>query len=185
MLCSTLCAYSQEDNPYIFKGIPIEGSAENFIQKLVKQGYKTEDIPAMSGFYKTALSGLFFNNDVAILLLVDKSNNVTGVGIMFHFMDSYVSTDKRIETYKSIRNGLQIKYENSEWITHNTNDFKDMNLNDVRYELTIHGKEYKYCVTDSHSNLYIRLSISKDAVMLTYQNPNAMVEAREQLVNDL
>ena len=185
-MCSIYYSYAQENNPYTFKGIPIEGPAEVFLNKLVKQGFRTENFPStMQGIYKTVLSGIFFNNEVGIMILVDKSNNVTGVGIIFNFIDTYVSTDNRIETYKSIRQGLEAKYTNSKWKIYNTDDFKDMNLNEVRYELTVHGKSYEYCILDDNYGLYIKLGINENSVLLTYFNPITIAGASEQYLNDL
>lgn len=188
LLLSLNYAFAQDSNKFTFKGIPIEGSPSAFVQKLVAQGYKTESLPSgiQPNIYKTALNGLFFNNEAAIVLTTS-NNEVTSVLVGFFHDKSYVSDDDRITLYNNIRSGLEAKYNNDDWIIDDSMDYdEDASLLDVKYEMSVHGKSYYYRVFDKESgNAYIVLYITKDTCSIVYMNPNKLEDIKSSLTSDL
>ena len=196
LILSLLCVqqiYAQEetpteDNPYTFKGIPIEGNVNQFIAKLEKQGYTVMDIDSPNTtFANKILLGKFFARDVAILLAIDSNKNVTSVTVNFHADENYTPTDDRINTYKSVRNGLITKYSNTQiWTIEDALDIKDKSLNDITYELVVKGIQYILNIYKKGVEYpYITLSLSKDATILMYINSKSFESLANSFFNDL
>ncbi len=177
-----------DDNPYTFKGIPIEGNVNQFIAKLEKQGYTVMDMDSPNtAFANKILLGKFFAQDVAILLAIDSNKNVTSVSVNFHTDKNYTPTDDRINTYNSVRNGLITKYSDTGmWIIDDSRDTKDKSLNDITYELVVKGIQYNLNIYKKGVEYpYIMLSLSKDASILMYTNPKSFESLANSIFNDL
>ena len=96
LLCLISARAQDTENPYTFKGIPIQGTTDNFIKQLVSQGFKIikNNSPLQKNFSKDCLLGTFFNRYVTILLSENSPNYINGVYIL-------LDTDNNISQFSS------------------------------------------------------------------------------------
>lgn len=173
LLCLISARAQDTENPYTFKGIPIEGATDNFIKQLVKQGFTVEKNDySLDNFSEQCLYGTFFNRDV-MLLLSEKSPNIINAVFVLFVSDDIEST---ISIYKSVRDGLNSKYGNSpEWLFADIKSIDGKSLIDIKYDLVVKGETYGLGIVLKEQDTtipYIALSLTKDVTTIVYSNPN-------------
>lgn len=95
--------FAQNDSLHMtFKGIPIDGSLESFVQKLKKKGFRTNSSP-------NDLTGPFagYSNCSVMVLCNEESQKVRGVGVLLPSTDSW---DVLYSQYKNLKEMLTTKY---------------------------------------------------------------------------
>ena len=172
LLLCLISAHAQDtENPYTFKGIPIEGTTDNFIKQLVKQGFTVEKNDySLDNFSEQCLYGTFFNRDVMILLSENRPNSINAVYVFFNTDD----LDSTISVFKDVRTGLNTKYGNSEdYVFIDTKSIEDKSLLEIKHELLVNGETYSSGVVLKNQDTtlpHITLVLSKDITTLTYLN---------------
>ena len=98
LACWVICLFANAQEHLKFKNIPIDGSVENFVQKLKLQGYK--DVATQNGF--SLLTGDFADdNDVAVLIAANDKGIVYAISVMIDGGNSWSSLKAKYQKYKS------------------------------------------------------------------------------------
>lgn len=90
-ICNTI---AQDTDHFTFKGIPIDGSVNNFAQQLVSDGYYKVN--------NNTYRGKFLRNDCAVTIVADDDNMVWRVAATFASIDTWNDLENSFDSYVSL-----------------------------------------------------------------------------------
>lgn len=182
---TALASYAQTENPHMtFKGVPIDGTMSQFIQKMKQKGFSitnTTDNIAM-------LSGSFAGQPDCTIGVISLSNKdlVCMVTVLFPFRDTWSSL---YGDYASLKKMLTQKYgkpsdvvEEFDGYTEPKDDFSRM------LEVQMDRCKYKSIFETSKGNIVLTIAhadYTNCNVTLVYADKINTREMRSQAIDDL
>ncbi len=165
-----------------FKGVPIDGTRNEFVQKMKTAGFtydrEEEDVVYMKGDF-AGMKGCMIG-----VTTLKSRDLVCKVSVSSSIMDTWASLETQ---YQSLKNMLSQKYEKPTEVKEIFDSSYKLDNNDKMYELSSDRGEY--CSVFKLENGYIYLSISairmKGAVVLTYVDRINGVIIQQDAINDL
>ncbi len=190
------CKQQTPECSYTFMGIPIEGNTDEFGQKLCEAGFtKGANIPGVEFLFKDRYQGKFCSREAYIDLL-QEDDKVFGAQITFPIPASVSINKQCLDIYKELRNMLDKKYNNDDWIILTDqiagNSISTMADDEILFYLEELNDDFYYRIypknTDYDPRPYISLSLgeyTKKGLTILYQNPRIIEDLLNNRMNDL
>ena len=182
---TALASYAQTENPHMtFKGVPIDGTRSQFVQKMKQKGFSIID----SSDNITLLSGSFAgytNCDMAVLAL-SNMDLVCAVGVFFPECDTWSAL---YGNYASLKKMLTQKYGEPSDVAEKFDGYSEPN-DDMSRMLKVKMDRCKYYSIFETSKGDIELLIDHDDhtscfVSLTYRDRLNILKEQSQAIDDL
>ncbi len=187
-LAMCCCKQQTAECPYTFMGIPIEGTAEEFGQKLIEKGFKKGfDVPGVEFLYADCYSGELCSKTVIIRLheQCDKIHSVCAA-FTLNGIDSYATSWKY---YNELKELLVEKYDNDEWIIMQDDPIFKIKDDQMHRDYLDSGYRFYYNIYPKNKDYdpvpYISLQETTDLLTIEYKNPDTCNELLNNLSNDL